>query len=226
MNTSLLPQLSIIAMTYLVGSIPFGLLLTKLFGLGDIRQIGSGNIGATNVLRTGNKILAALTLCLDFSKAVIALLLAKYFSSLTSVSASVHCLSNNCGDCFTCVNYLMMSCSLAVLLGHMFPIWLRFKGGKGVATAAGIITALAWPAGVATIVVWVGILWRTRLSSLAAITAAIFTPVNVVIFGYRDFFWNSLIIALLVIMKHKANIQRLIDKTEPKISDPQAVKTP
>jgi glycerol-3-phosphate acyltransferase PlsY len=186
-------MLVVLIFSYLIGSIPFGWLLTKFAGLGDIRSIGSGNIGATNVLRTGNKKLAALTLILDFAKGAAAVLLAKYiYPELASLAA------------------------FAVLIGHMFPVWLKFKGGKGVAPAAGALTALAWPVGIVVSGIWLLVLWRSRLSSLAALMAAVAAPLAALLFGH-GIFWPVMVLAILVIAKHRANIQRLISGTEPKI---------
>src|SRR5271154_7533397 len=137
-----LPIISVTLLAYLIGSIPFGLLLTRLAGLGDIRRIGSGNIGATNVLRTGRKGLAALTLLLDFGKGLAAVLVGAEFSPTLAIVAAV-----------------------GVVLGHMFPVWLRFKGGKGVATAGGVLMALSWPVGVAAFATWLVVAALFRYSS-------------------------------------------------------------
>src|SRR5215469_14649071 len=135
-------------LAYLLGSIPFGLVLTRLAGLGDIRKIGSGNIGATNVLRTGHKGLAALTLLLDFGKGLVAVLLAREFGPDMAIF-----------------------CGFGVILGHMFPVWLRFKGGKAVATAGGVLLALNWEIGVAAFLAWLAVAVLFRYSSLAALVA-------------------------------------------------------
>ena len=141
------------ALAYLLGSIPFGLLLTQLAGLGDIRRIGSGNIGATNVLRTGRKGLAALTLLLDLGKGLAAVLIGATFGPEMAIAAAV-----------------------GVVLGHMFPVWLRFKGGKAVATAGGVLMALSWPVGVAALATWLVVAILFRYSSLAALTACVLAP--------------------------------------------------
>lgn len=179
---------------YLLGSIPFGYVLTKTAGMGDIRTIGSGNIGATNVLRTGNKQLAALTLFCDGLKGAIAVLIVgTFFPGFEALAG------------------------LMALLGHLFPVWLNFKGGKGVATAVGIITALAWPVGLITMLIWILVAVCYRYSSLAALVALGLTPVEALIFARGDLVWLLFAILLLVFWKHSANIQRLMNGTEPKI---------
>jgi len=180
---------------YLLGSIPFGLLLTRLAGYGDIRQVGSGNIGATNVLRTGSKGLAALTLLLDLGKGAAAVIIAHGWGSQAALVAA--------------------GC---VILGHMFPVWLGFRGGKGVATALGVLIPLAWPVALIAIILWVATVLLFHYSSLAALVAAIasagFAPLIVdtrtalVIAG----------IAFLIIVRHHSNIRRLIAGTESRIS--------
>ena len=194
---------------YLLGSIPFGLLITQAAGLGDVRKIGSGNIGATNVLRTGRRELAALTLLLDGLKGLAAVLLARNFFP---------------GDA-------MYIAALAVFLGHCFPVWLGFKGGKGVATFIGVLFGLAWPVGIAFCVVWLIIAAAQRYSSLAALTASVTSP----IFAYVAWLegWGpdgtkfaavAALIAALVIYNHRTNIGRLINGTESKIgSEKKAV---
>ncbi|KPL67333.1 glycerol-3-phosphate acyltransferase [Erythrobacter sp. SG61-1L] len=181
-------------LAYLLGSIPFGLLLTRLAGLGDVRQIGSGNIGATNVLRTGNKGLAALTLLLDLAKGAAAVLIvARLFPGLQGLAA------------------------LGVVLGHCFPVWLKFKGGKGVATAAGVCFGIGWPVGLAYAVVWIGMLALTRISSLSGMSAAIAAPVAAYALGYQAEFPWLVAISALVIWLHRANIARLKNGTEPRV---------
>ena len=180
---------------YLLGSIPFGLLLTRLAGLGDIRQIGSGNIGATNVLRTGSKSAAALTLLLDLAKGWAAVIVAKSWGADAALVAAV-----------------------GVIVGHMYPIWLGFRGGKGAATALGVLLALAWPVALAAALVWLVTALIFRYSSLAALAAAVCSavlapllvdgPTAAVIAG----------IALLIILRHHANIRRLIAGSESRIS--------
>ena len=179
---------------YLLGSIPFGLILTRAAGLGDVRTIGSGNIGATNVLRTGNKKLAAATLLLDGAKGAAAVLIAQaVLLSLGSVAA------------------------LGALLGHLFPVWLKFKGGKGIATGIGVMTALAWPVGVTMMLMWLGTAKRFHISSLAALVAFGFVPVDVMIFGRTDLVPLSLAVVGLVFFTHRANIHRLMKHSEPYI---------
>ncbi len=179
---------------YLLGSIPFGLILTRAAGLGDVRTIGSGNIGATNVLRTGNKKLAAATLLLDGAKGAAAVLIAQaVLPSIGPVAA------------------------LGALLGHLFPVWLKFKGGKGIATGIGVMTALAWPVGVTMMIMWLGTAKRFHISSLAALVAFGFVPVDVMIFGRTDLVPLSLAVVGLVFFTHRANIHRLMKHSEPHI---------
>jgi len=182
-------------LAYLLGSIPFGLILTRLAGLGDIRAIGSGNIGATNVLRTGHKGLAALTLLLDFGKGLGAVLVAASFGPDMAIFAG-----------------------FGVVLGHMFPIWLGFKGGKGVATAGGVLLGLSWPIGVAAAGVWLLVAVVTRYSSLAAIAACIAAPLAALLILHRyDMARVVGYLVLMVLLRHHANIRRLIRGEESKI---------
>lgn len=185
-----------ILLSYLIGSIPFGYVLTKLAGFGDIRQIGSGNIGATNVFRTGNKKLAFLTLLLDGAKGAAAVLIVQYFYP-----------------------DLGMLAGLFVLLGHLFPVWLKFKGGKGVVTSVGVVTALAWPVGVVTMIIWTLVVKLSGYSSLGALAAVSFMPIGVFLSGRRDLEGLTLVIILLVFWKHSTNIRRLINGTESKIGN-------
>lgn len=180
---------------YFLGSIPFGTIAAWLFGLGDLRTLGSGNIGATNVLRTGNKWAAAFTLLGDGGKGAAAVLIARAFA----------------GD------VLGMAAGLAAFLGHLFPVWLRFKGGKGVATFLGIALALDWRAGLAACATWLLVAAFMRFSSLAALTAAALAPFYLWVLHRPEFAALMLLIALLVFMTHRANIARLIAGTEPKI---------
>ena len=180
---------------YLLGSIPFGLVLTRLAGLGDVRKIGSGSIGATNVLRTGSKGLAALTLVFDVGKGVVAALIAARWGTDA-----------------------MLAAGAAVILGHMFPVWLGFRGGKGVATALGVLIAVAWPVALVAGLVWLTVAILFRYSSLAALVAAVVAaacagfvvdlPRAVLVAG----------IALVIIVRHHENIRRLIAGTESRIS--------
>ncbi|MFN0217538.1 MAG: glycerol-3-phosphate 1-O-acyltransferase PlsY [Hyphomicrobium sp.] len=180
---------------YLLGSIPFGYLLTRWAGLGDVRDIGSGNIGATNVLRTGNKGLAAATLLLDGLKGAAAVLIADHF-------------------------YGQMPAALAGLgafLGHLYPVWLKFRGGKGVATFLGAVAALAWPAGLVFAGAWLMVAALTRYSSLAAIVASLATPVALFFLGQREYAAIAAAMVVLILWKHRANIGRLSEGKEPKI---------
>ena len=184
---------------YALGSVPFGLLLTRLTGAGDLRAIGSGNIGATNVLRTGRKGLAAATLLLDMAKGLLAVLLAAYWLQ-DGQSAVVPSLA-----------------ALGALLGHCFPLWLRFKGGKGVATMMGVSLGLAWPVGLAYAAVWVGMLALTRFSSLAGISAAVVAPLAALATGRGVFAPVLSGLAAIVLFLHRANIARLRAGTEPRV---------
>lgn len=179
---------------YFLGSIPFGLLLTRLSGLGDIRSIGSGNIGATNVLRTGRKGLALLTLLLDGGKGAIAVVLMTQYGETA-----------------------MLAAGLAAVIGHSFPIWLRFKGGKSVATGLGVLLAAAPLAGLLACGTWLLVAVLTRFSSLAAIAAFTLAPVYcLLLFDWRRAAMAALI-AALIIWRHRANIERLRAGTEPRI---------
>jgi glycerol-3-phosphate acyltransferase PlsY len=181
-------------LAYLLGSIPFGLILTRLSGRGDVRHIGSGNIGATNVLRTGNKFLAFLTFLFDALKGVLAVFVARYFNIEAEPIAAI-----------------------AVILGHMFPIWLRFKGGKGVATAIGVYFMLYFPVAIAAIFVWVFIAFLTRYSSLASLFATGFAPILAYVMTDTKTSLTMLVMAVLIFIKHSANIRRLFDGKELKI---------
>ena len=192
-----LPAL-VAAAAYLFGAIPFGLLLTKAAGLGDVRSIGSGNIGATNVLRTGNKSLAAATLLLDAGKGVAAVLLVRFVI----------------GERLDLLEPLAAG---AALVGHCYPVWLRFKGGKGVATFLGIAFALWWPIGVVAAVTWVAAMAITRYSSVGGLAAANAAPIAAAILGRMDLALFFLGVAFLIDWKHRANIVRLANGTEPKV---------
>lgn len=189
-----MPPAAALLLGYLLGSTPFGVLLTRLAGAGDLRQIGSGNIGATNVLRTGRKGLAAATLLLDLAKGAAAVLLAERLFPGTGVLAG-----------------------LGAFFGHCYPIWLRFKGGKGVATLMGIVVALHWPSGLVYAAIWLGLLAALRISSLAGITAAISAPVSAAFWARIDLVLLFLALALVVLWKHRDNIDRLLSGTEPRI---------
>ena len=179
---------------YGLGSIPFGVILTRLAGAGDLRSIGSGNIGATNVLRTGRKGLAAATLLLDLAKGAAAVWLAEWLFP---------------GD--------GMIAAAAAFVGHCYPIWLRFKGGKGVATLMGIVLALHWPMGLVYAAVWLGLLASLRISSVAGMAAAVSAPVSGALFGRFDLVMLLLALAAIVLWKHRDNIERLLAGTEPRI---------
>lgn len=185
---------------YLIGSIAFGLLLARAMNLGDLRAIGSGNIGATNVLRTGNKTAAALTLVLDGAKGAVAVLLARFFAGEDAAQVA----------------------GLAAMIGHCYPIWLKFKGGKGVATFLGVILALAWPAGLACCLAWLIGALVTRISSMGAIAAASTSTIFLVILGYGSAFILGVILTLLIFWRHRENIKRIRAGTEPKIGAKKA----
>jgi acyl phosphate:glycerol-3-phosphate acyltransferase len=188
-----------LALGYLFGSVPFGLLLTRLAGKGDLREIGSGNIGATNVLRTGSKGLAALTLILDCLKAVAAILLSRrLFGDATAAFAAT-----------------------GALLGHLYPVWLRFRGGKGLATLFGILIVLLPIAAAVYAAVWIFLVLTIRISSVAGMTAAISAPI--VALALRSSFFPMLLgFALLTLWKHRENIARLVAGTEPRIGRAKA----
>lgn len=187
-------QIATVVIAYLLGSIPFGLLLTRLAGTGDIRKIGSGNIGATNVLRTGNKSLAALTLLLDMLKGTVAVLLARQFAPDMAGYAA-----------------------LAAFLGHVFPVWLNFNGGKGVATALGVFLGLTPEVGIAAMLVWLCVAFLFRISSSSALAAIASTFLLMKPFHYQQYQWLSVMLIILTAFTHRANIKRLILGTEPKI---------
>jgi len=187
------PLLSLL-LGYLLGSIPFGVLLTRMAGAGDLRSIGSGNIGATNVLRTGRKGLAALTLILDGLKGTAAVLIVAALSPGQEALAAA-----------------------GALFGHLYPVWLRFRGGKGVATLFGVMAALHWPSSLIYAAVWIGALLIGRYSSVAGITAALTAPVAAALLTRFDLVLLYLGFGLLIAWKHRANIERLLAGTEPKI---------
>lgn len=183
------------ALGYLVGSIPFGIVITRALGLGDLRQIGSGNIGATNVLRTGNKAAAAATLVLDAAKGAVAVLVARALVAEDAAQVA----------------------GLAAFIGHLFPVWLGFRGGKGVATFLGILIALAWPVGLASCATWLVIAAATRLSSLAALAAAGASSLWIFLLGHGEMLLLAVVLTILVYVRHAGNIARLRAGTEPKI---------
>ena len=180
---------------YLIGTIPFGVILTRFAGLGDIRRVGSGNIGATNVLRTGRKGLAALTLLLDAGKGWVAVFLAGYLYG---------------PDMAIVAGY-------GALIGHVFPVWLRFKGGKGVAPALGVLLALSWPIGLGAFGIWLAVAAVTRLSSLAALIAAAATPVLAYFLATPQKMEFCFVLAALIWLRHAANIRRLLRGEESRI---------
>ena len=197
---------SIFIFGYFLGSIPFGLILTKISGLGDIRKIGSGNIGATNVLRTGNKKIALFTLLLDGGKGVLAIYL------ITIILPKV--FDNN----FNMIELYKCTVAISAVVGHCFPIWLRFKGGKGVATGFGVILSLNLNIGIVALLIWVLIAKVFKISSMSALIAYFLIPV--LMFYYETkiiYFLSSFLISLVCFVQHRENIKRLINRSEPKI---------
>ena len=195
-----LPALLAIVTGYLLGSIPFGLLLTRAAGLGDVRAIGSGNIGATNVLRTGNKGLAAATLILDALKGAVAVWIAKagVFGLLPALDIG-------------------FVAGFGALLGHIFPVWLGLKGGKGVATYIGVLLGLFWQVAAIFCGIWIVVALITRISSLAALVAIALTPAGIWLAGYPEIAVLLLVPSMLLIWKHETNIRRLLKGEEPRI---------
>ncbi|MEN5278205.1 glycerol-3-phosphate 1-O-acyltransferase PlsY [Brucella sp. TWI432] len=179
---------------YILGSIPFGLVLTRLAGLGDVRAIGSGNIGATNVLRTGNKKLAAATLILDALKGTVAVLIAWRFGEAAAIAAG-----------------------FGAFIGHLFPVWIGFKGGKGVATYLGILIGLAWPSALVFIAAWIITALLTRYSSLSALVASLIVPIVLYMRGDPAIAGLFAVMTLIIFIKHHTNISRLLSGTESKI---------
>ena len=180
---------------YICGSIPFGLILAKAAGLGDVRKVGSGNIGATNVLRLGNRKIAAATLLLDALKGMIPVLLITHF-----------------GD-----KQVGLLAGLGAMAGHIFPVWLGFKGGKGVATNVGVLFGLYWPLGLIFIAVWLVLAYLFRISSLAALVASLLTPFWAFVLNRMEFFWPTALIGAAVWVMHRENIMRLVKNKEPRI---------
>lgn len=187
-----------IILPFLFGSVPFGLLITASAGLGDIRNIGSGNVGATNVLRTGKKGLALATLLADAGKGALAVIIARLLSDDGSA--------------------LPLVAGGAAILGHVFSPWLNFKGGKGVATSAGVMLAVSWPVGLCAILVWLGVAWRFRYSSLAALSAAAVAPILAIFLADGQTTLAYLFFGALVTARHHENIRRLLSGTESKIN--------
>jgi len=186
---------------YFCGSIPFGLMLTRLAGTGDLRAIGSGNIGATNVLRTGRKDLAAATLLLDALKGAAAVLIVGYGAP----------------------GFPQLVAALGAFLGHVFPVWLNFRGGKGVATFLGCLLGLDWQTGLVFIALWVIVAASTRYSSAAALTASAAMPVAALVFGHANVAALASLLTLLLWFTHRSNIARLINGTETKIGEPSKI---
>lgn len=182
---------------YLCGSIPFGLILTRMAGLGDVRSIGSGNIGATNVLRTGNKKLAAATLLADALKGTVAVVAARHVIGMEAA----------------------LIAGLGAFLGHLYPVWLKFKGGKGVATYLGVLLGLAPVMVLVFAVVWLGMAKIFRYSSLAALAAAVAVPIALYLYGRPEVASLFVVMSLITILKHHENIRRLVSGTESRIGD-------
>ena len=182
------------AIGYALGSIPFAYLVTRFFGLGDIRSVGSGNVGTTNVLRTGNKLAAGLTLLGDVGKGILAVLVAREF-----------------GD------WPAMAAALGAFAGHIFPVWLNFKGGKGVATYLGILAALNLPVALMTAATWIVTALVARISSLAALVAAALSPLYMLVLGPAAYALGAAILTVLIFVTHRENISRLRAGTEPRI---------
>ena len=185
---------SVIFFSYLLGSIPFGILVSKVFGLGNLRDIGSGNIGATNVLRTGNKLAALMTLILDGLKGVLVVVVARFISEDAAITASIF-----------------------VIIGHIYPVWLRFSGGKGVATFIGAILALSFVTGLLVCFIWIIIALIFRYSSLSAIVSSASAPIGIFLFYDNEALVVTLFMTVLIWYRHKDNIRRLIDGSEAKI---------
>lgn len=182
-------------LAYLLGSVPFGIVITRVLGLGDLRQIGSGNIGATNVLRTGNKGAALATLVLDAAKGGVAVLIARWLLAEDAAQLA----------------------GLSAFLGHLFPVWLRFKGGKGVATFLGTLIALSWPVGLAACGTWLVAALITRISSVAALTSAGTSSLWLFLFDEGRMLFLVVILTILVYVRHAGNLQRIKAGTEPRI---------
>ncbi|MFK5996872.1 MAG: glycerol-3-phosphate 1-O-acyltransferase PlsY [Rhodobacterales bacterium] len=187
--------IAVASFAYLLGSIPFGMVIAKIMGLGNLRAIGSGNIGATNVLRTGNKLAAFLTLVFDMGKGAVAVLLASTFFGQTAAEIA----------------------GLFAFLGHLYPVWLKFKGGKGVAVFLGILLATAPFAGIAACLTWLATALAIRISSASALVASLLAPLWLYLIDVKSGVFFVIIMALLIWVKHKENIKRIIKGTEPKI---------
>ena len=183
------------AFGYLAGSIPFGIIISKILGLGDLRKVGSGNIGATNVLRTGNKVAAFLTLLFDFSKGICAVLIVRQYFGEDAVQVS----------------------AFSALVGHCFPIWLRFRGGKGVATFLGVTLALFFIAGIICCFVWLLVALVKKMSSLASLTSSASAPIAAIFLNQPNTIILLVLLLSIVFLRHKQNIDRIIKGVEPKI---------
>jgi acyl phosphate:glycerol-3-phosphate acyltransferase len=181
---------------YVLGSVPFGLLLTKLAGQGDVRSIGSGNIGATNVLRTGNKPVAIATLLCDMLKGTIPVLIAAHYYDFNA----------------------SLVAGFAAMAGHIFPVWLGFKGGKGVATLIGVLFGLHWPIALIFLAVWLAFAFAFKFSSLAALASSMLLPIWALLLGHLELALPLALLAVIVWITHRANISRLMNKSESKIS--------
>ena len=190
-----------LAAGYLIGSVPTGVIVSRLFGLGDLRKIGSGNIGATNVLRTGSKLAAAITLAVDMIKGLIPVIIFLQWGDLAAQAAGI-----------------------GAVLGHCLPVWLWFRGGKGVATFIGVILGLYWGAGLLVCATWLVVAALARISSLAAIVAAISAPLWMLVLSRPEAVLAALVLAVFVIARHHENIRRLIAGTEPKIGKKEDAK--
>lgn len=197
-ETITITYVAIISLAYLIGSIPFGIVLGPIFKVGDIRSIGSGNIGATNALRTGNKKFAIAVLLGDAVKGAIAIYLARFFFGDVAPHAG-------------------LIAGLVALIGHVFPIWLRFRGGKGVATGAGILLALHWPAGLMCLAIWLITARLSRYSSLSAIMAALHAPLYALVTGGREYALPFCFISIILLWTHRDNIRRLVKAEESTI---------
>jgi len=195
LETAPMILLAVAVASYLLGSVPFGIVVARVLGLGNLREIGSGNIGATNVLRTGNKLAAFLTLVFDAGKGAVAVILAGMWFGADAAQLA----------------------GLFAFLGHLFPVWLGFKGGKGVATFLGIILALQFWAGLAACATWLAVAVIFRISSLSALVAVIISPVWLYLFGYPTAAGLAIALAALVWIRHRENIGRLLSGTETKI---------
>ncbi|MEM9475957.1 MAG: glycerol-3-phosphate 1-O-acyltransferase PlsY [Pseudomonadota bacterium] len=187
--------ITVAVLAYLLGSIAFGMLMARAFGLGDLRAVGSGNIGATNVLRTGNKVAAALTLVLDAAKGGVAVLAARALVGEDAAQVA----------------------GLCAFLGHLFPVWLGFRGGKGVATFLGTLLALAWPVGIAACATWLATAAVLRMSSASALVAALLSPLWAYLLGYPQTVALIVVLGVLVFIRHAGNIRRIAEGKEPRI---------